>query len=38
MNHNFRELEIWKDGIELGKLVYQLTKDLPKQEIYGLTD
>lgn len=38
MNHNFRELEIWKDGIELAKLVYQLTKDLPKQEIYGLTD
>ena len=38
MNHNYRELEIWKDGIELTKMVYQLTKDFPKEEIYGLTD
>ena len=38
MSHNYRELEIWKDGIELAKLVYQLTKDFPKEEIYGLTD
>jgi len=35
--HNYKELEIWKEGLELAKLVYEITKDFPKEEIYGLT-
>lgn len=33
---NFRDLEIWKKGIEIVKEVYFLIKDFPKNEIYGL--
>ena len=33
---NFRELEIWKEGISITTLIYQLTKTYPKQEVYGL--
>ena len=35
--HNYRELEIWNEGIELAKIVYQMTLEFPKEEIYGLT-
>ncbi|MFK7952161.1 MAG: four helix bundle protein [Ekhidna sp.] len=34
---NFRELEIWSLGKRLTTEIYQLTSDLPKSEIYGLT-
>ncbi|MEZ4809302.1 MAG: four helix bundle protein [Allomuricauda sp.] len=34
---NFRELEIWKRGIELVKEVYQLIDNFPKMERYGLS-
>jgi len=33
---NFRELEIWKEGISFTTQIYQLTKTYPKQEVYGL--
>jgi four helix bundle protein len=33
---NFRELEIWKKGIEIVKEVYQASKLLPKDEQYGI--
>ncbi len=33
---NFRELNIWKQGIELVKQIYELVKDFPKEEKYGL--
>jgi len=32
-----RDLDVWKNGIELGKKIYILTKDFPKEEIYTLT-
>lgn len=35
--HNYKELEIWKEGIDMAKVVYQITKNFPKDEIYGLT-
>lgn len=35
--HNYGELQIWKDGIALAKDVYVLTKDFPKDELFGLT-
>ncbi len=33
---NFRDLEIWKDSINLVKGVYKLTSDLPNTEKFGL--
>ncbi|WP_293296509.1 four helix bundle protein [Allomuricauda sp.] len=32
------ELDVWKESRELVKLVYDLTKVFPKEEIYGLTN
>lgn len=32
----YRDLEIWKKGIELVKSIYKLTEKFPKQETYGL--
>ncbi len=32
----YRDLDIWKAGIELVKEIYQLTEKFPKQETYGL--
>jgi len=33
-----RELEVWKRSIGLVKKIYQITKDFPVEERYGLTD
>ena len=33
---NFRNLEIWKDGIEIVKKIYSLSTELPPEERYGL--
>ena len=32
----YRDLDIWKSGINLVKEVYKLTEQFPKQEMYGL--
>ena len=32
-----KDLKVWNDSIELTKEVYELTSNLPKQEMYGLT-
>ena len=34
---NFRELKVWKMGIEIAKLVFQLTRSFPAEERYSLT-
>jgi four helix bundle protein len=34
---NFRQLDIWKKGIEIVKDVYKTVNESPKQELYGLT-
>ena len=34
---NFRNYFIWKQGIELTVGAYALTRQLPKEEIYGLS-
>ncbi|MDD5081149.1 MAG: four helix bundle protein [Candidatus Omnitrophota bacterium] len=34
---NFKDLNIWKRGMNLVEEVYKLTKTFPKEEIYGLT-
>lgn len=36
MKHNFRELKIWKDSIEIVKSIYLLTSELPDDEKFGL--
>ncbi len=33
---NFRTFEIWKQGITLVKLIYEVVKLLPKEENFGL--
>ena len=32
----YRDLQIWKKGIELVKEIYVITENFPKQELYGL--
>jgi four helix bundle protein len=36
MNHNFRELKVWQNGIELSKSIYQMTSTFPTEEKFGL--
>jgi len=35
--HSYKELIVWQKGIDLVTAVYNLTKDFPKEEIFGLT-
>ncbi|MFT5777179.1 MAG: four helix bundle protein [Crocinitomicaceae bacterium] len=37
MKHNFRELNIWKDSINLVKRIYLITSELPSSEKFNLT-
>ena len=37
MAKSFRELEVWKRSIDLTALIYEVTGEFPKYEIYGLT-
>ena len=34
---SYKDLDIWKKGIELVKNIYQITECFPKSEMYGLT-
>ena len=36
MRHNFRELKIWKESMNIVKSVYLLTSQLPVDERFGL--
>jgi four helix bundle protein len=33
---SFRDLRVWRAGIELVEVVYRLTADFPRSEMYGL--
>lgn len=35
--HNFKELKVWRAGIDISKAVFDLTKTFPPNERYGLT-
>lgn len=37
IKHNFRKLNIWKDGVQVAKETYAITKLFPKEERYGLS-
>jgi four helix bundle protein len=32
-----KDLDVWKNGVELVKKIYVATSDFPKEEMYGLT-
>jgi len=34
---SFKQLNIWQKGIEEVKYVYEITKNFPRYELYGLT-
>ena len=34
--HNFKNLQIWKDAMDLAQEVYEIAEHLPKNETYGL--
>ena len=34
---SFRDLRVWREGIELVKATYALTRSLSKDELYGLS-
>ena len=33
---SYKELEVWRKGIEIVKRIYALTRGFPKEEAYGL--
>ena len=35
---SYRDLLVWQKGIDLVKVIYSLTSQFPKKEIYGLTN
>jgi four helix bundle protein len=37
MQEQFENLKVWQKGMVLVKTVYRITKDFPKEELYGLT-
>ncbi|HCW75351.1 MAG TPA: four helix bundle protein [Candidatus Marinimicrobia bacterium] len=37
MTQNYKELEVWKKSHQFVLNVYRLTKNFPKEEMYGLT-
>ena len=36
MAQSYRELKVWKKAVDLALLVYELTSEFPKREMYGL--
>lgn len=34
---DYKDLFVWKKGIDVAELCYRLTQSFPKEEIYGLT-
>lgn len=36
MKHNFKNLNIWKNSIELANEIYSITETFPKSEEFGL--
>ena len=35
--HNYKELKVWQKAVDLATKVYEITKNFPKEEVYGLT-
>ncbi|MGA2889320.1 MAG: four helix bundle protein [Terracidiphilus sp.] len=37
MSQSFRDLQVWQRSMQLAIAVYRLTRESPREEIYGLT-
>jgi four helix bundle protein len=37
MIQSFRDLQVWQRSIQMSVSVYRLTKEFPREEIYGIT-
>jgi four helix bundle protein len=37
MVQSFRDLIVWQRAIQLSVVIYRLTKEFPREEVYGLT-
>jgi four helix bundle protein len=37
LTQSFRDLQVWQKSIQLSVATYRLSKDFPREEIYGLT-
>lgn len=37
MSYSFENLTVWKESLKLSVLIYNITKQFPKEETYGLT-
>ena len=37
MSSGFRDLVVWQKSMQLAAEIYELTKEFPREEIYGLT-
>ena len=35
---SYRDLRVWQEGIDLAVCVYRLTEEMPRREMYSLTD
>lgn len=38
MGKNYEDLRVWSASIDFAEEIYKLTKEFPKEEIYGLTN
>jgi four helix bundle protein len=36
-NHSYRDLRIWQEAVDLALVIYRVTAEFPKHELYGLT-
>ena len=37
MVQSFRDLQVWQRAVQLSIAIYRLTKDFPREEVYGLS-
>lgn len=35
---SFKQLQVWQRSVELVEEIYEVTKNFPREELYGLTD
>ena len=35
--HNYKDLKVWRQSMDLAKFLYDIAKQFPKEEAYGLT-
>ncbi len=35
--HNFQKLKVWQDALEISVSIFEITRNFPQNELYGLT-